>query len=91
MHGATARDLTRAEFEELITESDRPVPAWTSTFDTQLGHAILRHCASVLGLDPHPHPDVYLARRAEPRRGFRTCSLPNAWRAICASISIEAR
>ncbi|MFE3448751.1 amidohydrolase family protein [Nonomuraea sp. NPDC059194] len=65
VHGATATDLTRAEFENLITESDRPVPAWMSAFDSQLGHAILRHCAPVLGLDPHPDPDYYLQRRAE--------------------------
>ncbi|WP_113703352.1 amidohydrolase family protein [Nonomuraea lactucae] len=64
VHGATAHDLTRREFEGLITESDRPVPAWMTTFDSQAGHAILRHCAPVLGLDPHPSPEEYLARRA---------------------------
>ncbi|MBB2911310.1 hypothetical protein FHS43_002575 [Streptosporangium becharense] len=65
VHGATSRDLPRGEFEELITESDRPVPAWMTQFDSQLGFAVLRHCAPVLGLDPHPDPGAYLARRAE--------------------------
>ncbi|MGW0064352.1 amidohydrolase family protein [Streptosporangium sandarakinum] len=65
VHGVLVRDLPRWEFEEALTESDRPVPAWTTRFDSQLGFAVLRHCAPVLGLDPHPEPDAYLARRAE--------------------------
>ncbi|MBN6055612.1 amidohydrolase, partial [Nonomuraea sp. RK-328] len=64
VHGAAAHDLSRRAFEELITESDRPVPAWMTMFDSQLGHAILRHCAPELGLDPHASPEEYLARRA---------------------------
>jgi predicted TIM-barrel fold metal-dependent hydrolase len=65
VHGATAHDLTRTAFEELITESDRPVPYWMTQFDSQVGHAILRHCAPVLGLDPYGPPEEYLARRAK--------------------------
>ncbi|OUC77155.1 amidohydrolase, partial [Streptosporangium minutum] len=65
VHGALAVDVSRREFEELITESDRPVPAWMTQFDSQIGFAILRHCAPVLGLDPHPDPEAYLARRTE--------------------------
>ncbi|MFI6599389.1 amidohydrolase family protein [Nonomuraea sp. NPDC050536] len=65
VHGASGHDLSREEFEELITESDRPVPGWMSQFDSQIGFAILRHCAPVLGLDPHAPPDAYMARRAE--------------------------
>jgi predicted TIM-barrel fold metal-dependent hydrolase len=64
VHGATAHDLTRTRFENLITESDRPVPGWMPTFDSQVGHAILRHCAPQLGLDPFASPEEYLARRA---------------------------
>ncbi|NJP94739.1 amidohydrolase family protein [Nonomuraea sp. FMUSA5-5] len=64
VHGATAHDLSRTAFEELITESGRPVPGWMTQFDSQLGHAILRHCAPVLGLDPFCTPEEYLARRA---------------------------
>ncbi|TDE31065.1 amidohydrolase [Nonomuraea mesophila] len=64
VHGATTRDLPRRAFEEMIGESDRPVPEWMTRFDSQLGHAILRHCAPVLGLAPHCTPEEYLARRA---------------------------
>ncbi|MEV0235474.1 amidohydrolase family protein [Nonomuraea sp. NPDC050786] len=64
VHGATSHDLSRKAFEEMITESDRPVPSWMTQFDSQLGHAILRHCAPVLGLEPFCTPEEYLARRA---------------------------
>jgi uncharacterized protein len=65
VHGVRAGEVSRQQFEELITESDRPVPAWMTQFDSQVGFAILRHCAPVLGLDPHPDPETYLARRVE--------------------------
>ncbi|MDP9849703.1 amidohydrolase family protein [Streptosporangium lutulentum] len=65
VHGAWADDVSRRQFEELITESDRPVPGWMTQFDSQVGFAVLRHCAPVLGLDPGPDPETYLARRAE--------------------------
>jgi predicted TIM-barrel fold metal-dependent hydrolase len=65
VHGALRRDLTRAEFEASITESDRPVPDWMSTFDSSLGFAVRRWCAPVLDLPEHADPDAYLARRAE--------------------------
>lgn len=65
VHGACAGDLTRAGFEEMITESDRPIPGWMSTFDSQLGFAIRRWCAPVLGLEPFAQPEEYLARREE--------------------------
>ncbi|MEO3868037.1 amidohydrolase family protein [Nonomuraea sp. B12E4] len=64
VHGASSKDLSRNAFEELITESDRPVPDWMTQFDSQVGYAILRHCAPVLGLEPHCTPEEYLARRA---------------------------
>ncbi|GGS63694.1 amidohydrolase family protein [Nonomuraea spiralis] len=64
VHGAVAHDLSRGAFEELITESDRPVPEWMTQFDSQVGYAVLRHCAPVLGLEPHCPPEEYLARRA---------------------------
>ncbi|WP_188193341.1 amidohydrolase family protein [Nonomuraea sp. SYSU D8015] len=64
VHGASAHDLSRKAFEEMITESDRPVPDWMTPFDSQLGFAILRHCAPALGLTAHCTPEEYLARRA---------------------------
>ncbi|MGP8000036.1 MAG: amidohydrolase family protein [Streptosporangiaceae bacterium] len=64
VHPALATDLDAAEFEELITESDRPVPAGMTQFDSQLGMAIRRWCAPVLGLEPFAPPAAYLAQRA---------------------------
>jgi predicted TIM-barrel fold metal-dependent hydrolase len=64
-HGVVNADLDRAAFEDLITESDRPAPAGTTFFDTQLGFAIRRHCAPVLGLEPFTGPEQYLERRRE--------------------------
>lgn len=65
VHGVAKGPLDRAGFEQLITESDRPVPAWMSTFDSQLGFAIRKHCAPLLGLAPHASADDYLAARAQ--------------------------
>lgn len=64
VHGATSHDLSRTAFEDLLGESDRPVPDWMTRFDSQLGFAVLRHCAPVLGLEPFCPPEEYLARRA---------------------------
>jgi uncharacterized protein len=64
VHGVVKGPLDRAGFEQLITESDRPVPPWMSTFDSQLGVAIRRYCAPLLGLAPHVSAGDYLAARA---------------------------
>jgi predicted TIM-barrel fold metal-dependent hydrolase len=64
VHGVVTGPLDRAGFEQLITESDRPVPQWMSTFDYQLGLAIRRYCAPLLGLAPHASAEDYLAARA---------------------------
>ncbi|MFI7061493.1 amidohydrolase family protein [Kribbella sp. NPDC050124] len=64
VHGAVKGPLDRTGFEQLITESDRPVPPWMSTFDSQLGLAIRRYCAPLLGLPAHASADDYLAARA---------------------------
>jgi predicted TIM-barrel fold metal-dependent hydrolase len=65
VHPALGGVLSRPEFEELITESDRAAPQGTTWFDSQLGFAVRRWCAPVLGLEPSAAPDDYLARRAE--------------------------
>jgi uncharacterized protein len=65
VHPVLGRGLPRAVFEELITESDRAAPAGTSRFDSQLGVAIRRWCAPVLGLPPAATPEEYLSRRTE--------------------------
>lgn len=64
-HGVVDANLNRAAFEDLITESDRPAPAGTTFFDTQLGFALRRHCAPVLDLEPFASPEQYLERRTE--------------------------
>lgn len=64
-HGVTTETLDRPAFEALITESDWASPAGTTHFDSQIGFAILSHCAPVLGLERFPSPDAYLARRRE--------------------------
>jgi uncharacterized protein len=65
VHQALGSDVPRAAFEEQITESDRPAPPGTTQFDSQLGFAIRRWCAPVLGLPPSAPAEDYLARRAE--------------------------
>lgn len=64
-HGVTTDDLDRYAFEALITESDWPPPDGTTHFDSQVGFAIRRHCAPVLGLAPFASPEEYLQRRRE--------------------------
>lgn len=64
-HGVRRDDLSRAQFELLITEAGTPAPPGTTHFDTPIGAAIRRWCAPVLDLEPHAAPAVYLARRHE--------------------------
>jgi predicted TIM-barrel fold metal-dependent hydrolase len=66
VHGAFRRELTQAEFEDSINEgSPDPVPGWMSQFDSQLGFAIRRWCAPLLGLPAHVPAADYWARRTE--------------------------
>jgi predicted TIM-barrel fold metal-dependent hydrolase len=64
-HGVWPGRLSRAEFEEGISESADPPPPGTTSFDSQLGLAVRRWCAPVLGLPPHAAPAEYVGRRAE--------------------------
>jgi predicted TIM-barrel fold metal-dependent hydrolase len=62
-HGLVRRDLDRASFETLMNEGAGS-GRWTgSPFDSMLGAAIRRHCAPLLGLEPHTDADGYLAQR----------------------------
>jgi uncharacterized protein len=64
-HGVVLRDLDRASYESLMNEG-AGAGRWTGTpFDSMLGLAIRRHCAPLLGLEPHADPEDYLVRRAE--------------------------
>ncbi|HEY7362197.1 MAG TPA: amidohydrolase, partial [Streptosporangiaceae bacterium] len=65
VHPALAAELSRGEFEELITESDRPVPPGTTRFDSQLGVAIRRWCGPLLGLPASAPARAYTGRRRE--------------------------
>lgn len=65
VHGAFRVPLDRIAFERSITESDRASALGVSSFDSQVGFAILRWCAPALGLPLHASPEAYLARRAE--------------------------
>lgn len=64
-HGVVARDLSRADFELLMTESAYPPAPGASHFDGPLGLAIRRWCAPPLDLDAGCPPEAYLARRAQ--------------------------
>jgi uncharacterized protein len=62
-HGLVLRDLDRPEFEALMNEGPGS-GRWTgSPFDSMLGVAIRRHCAPLLGLEPHTDADTYVLRR----------------------------
>ena len=50
VHGPLALEVDRDGFESLISESDRPQPPGLTAFDSQLGFAVRRHCAPLLGL-----------------------------------------
>ena len=65
MHPALATELSLGELEELITESDRPVPPGMTRFDSQLGIAIRRWCCPVLGLPASAPAQAYIDRRRE--------------------------
>jgi uncharacterized protein len=65
VHGVVTGALDGPGVEALLTESAVPVPPGASVFDSQLGFAIRRWCAPVLGLEPHTTAESYLQRRAE--------------------------
>jgi predicted TIM-barrel fold metal-dependent hydrolase len=64
-HGILTADLDRSAFEGLMNEAVRASPLGTTLFDSTLGWAIRRHCATVLGLEPLAPAEEYLARRTE--------------------------
>jgi predicted TIM-barrel fold metal-dependent hydrolase len=64
-HGILTTDLDRPAFEGMMNEAVRASPLGTTLFDSTLGWAIRRHCATVLDLEPLAPAEEYLARRAE--------------------------
>ena len=65
VHGYVTGEVDAATLESLITESSAPPAPGTTPFDSQLGFAVRRWCAPVLGLEPHAPAAEYLRRRAE--------------------------
>jgi predicted TIM-barrel fold metal-dependent hydrolase len=65
VHGALRAQPSADEFALLLTESDRLGPENTSTWDSQVGFAVRRWCAPLLGLPAFCAPQDYLARRRE--------------------------
>ncbi|MFI9629628.1 amidohydrolase family protein [Streptomyces sp. NPDC052042] len=59
VHAPLAATVSRGRFETMITESDRPIPSGVTQFDSQIGFAIRRHCAPLLGLPAHAPADTY--------------------------------
>lgn len=64
VHGALRRQVDRPTYESMITEGPR-APSLATQFDSQVGFAIRRWCAPVLGLEPHAPAEEYWQRRCE--------------------------
>jgi uncharacterized protein len=64
-HGVVSGPLDGSAVEALLSEAAWPPPPGTSAFDSQLGFAVRRWCAPLLGLEPSVPGPVYLERRAE--------------------------
>lgn len=65
VHGYFTAPVTRPQFEQAMNEgSHDAVPAFMTQFDSQLGFAIRRWCAPVLGLPAHASGDEYWAARS---------------------------
>jgi predicted TIM-barrel fold metal-dependent hydrolase len=76
-HGVLVADPEDATFDAMLTEGG-PAPGQTN-FDTPVGLSVRRHCAPLLGLDPHAPAAEYLRRRrelgaAEVNRRFLTAT-----------------
>ena len=66
VHGCLTGPVDRAGFEVMLNEgSSDPIPPYTTQFDSQLGFAVRRWCAPLLGLEPGAPADMYWARRAQ--------------------------
>jgi uncharacterized protein len=62
-HSVLPGAVDRPQFERFLSESHRPPPAGTSPFDSQLGFALRRWCAPLLGLHAEVPADAYLHER----------------------------
>ncbi len=64
VHGTLVPRLSRADFESFLTESLEPIPAWATQFDSQVGFAVRKYCAPILGLPEHADAESYWSARA---------------------------
>jgi uncharacterized protein len=65
VHGALRAAPDRVQFEGMLNEGyPGTPPAWMTPFDSQLGFAIRRWCAPLLGLDAGAGADAYWSARA---------------------------
>jgi len=64
VHGTLVPSLSRADFESFLTESLEPIPAWATQFDSQVGFAVRKYCAPILGLPEHADAESYWSARA---------------------------
>ncbi|MBV1848718.1 amidohydrolase family protein [Catellatospora sp. NEAU-YM18] len=62
-HGITTAPLEDAAFELWCTEADEPAPAGVSYLDSQVGLALRRWCAPLLGLPAGASVEEYLWQR----------------------------
>lgn len=65
VHTYLAGPIDRAAFELGLTESSGPAAPRTSAFDSQVGFAVRRHCAPLLGLPNHASADDYWEARVD--------------------------
>jgi predicted TIM-barrel fold metal-dependent hydrolase len=66
VHGSWAAAGGRDRFENGLNEANtEPVAAFDSAFDSQLGFAVRKHCAPLLGLAEHVEPQQYWDLRCQ--------------------------
>jgi hypothetical protein len=62
-HSIVPGRVAAAEFELMLTESDRPAAAAATRLESQVGVAVRRWCAPLLGLSPSAPADAYVEAR----------------------------
>jgi len=65
VHGVVRDNPSAENFANMITESDRTPKSIEAALDSQVGFAVRRWCAPLLGLEKHASADEYFARRIE--------------------------
>ena len=65
VHGALRHPAEGRDLEFMLSESNLPIPDWMTAMDSQIGFAIRRWCAPILGLPPRSPAADYHTRRVE--------------------------